>query len=93
MHHLLFKSPWLAQELKQQRLEIILKILLGREIILIIVHIGDKKQGGATDYVKRQYIGNLAKTENGIVAVTAYAYIDGITLPLTFKVYKSIRFS
>ena len=38
--------------------------------------------------MKRQYIGNLGKTENGIVAVTAYAYIDGITLPLTFEVYK-----
>ena len=38
--------------------------------------------------MKRQKIGNLGKTENGIVAVTAYAYIDGITLPLTFEVYK-----
>src|SRR4028119_1612918 len=28
------------------------------------------------------------KTENGIVAVTAYAYIEGITLPLMFEVYK-----
>ena len=88
MHHFLSKSPWSAQELRQQRLEIILKILSGREIILIIDDTGDKKQGKATDYVKRQYIGNLGKTENGIVAVTAYAYIDGITLPLTFEVYK-----
>ena len=88
LHHFLSKSPWEAQELRQQRLEIILKILSGREIILIIDDTGDKKQGKATDYVKRQYIGNLGKTENGIVAVTAYAYIDGITLPLTFEVYK-----
>ncbi len=29
------------------------------------------KWGDATDYVKRQYIGNLGKIENGIVAVTA----------------------
>ena len=43
LHHFLSKSPWKAQELKQQRLEIILKILSGREIILIIDDTGDKK--------------------------------------------------
>lgn len=26
--------------------------------------------------------------ENGIVAVTAYGLIDGMTLPLTFEIYK-----
>jgi SRSO17 transposase len=31
---------------------------------------GDKKKGHSTDYVKRQYIGNLGKIENGIVVVT-----------------------
>jgi hypothetical protein len=31
-----------------------------------------RKKGDETDYVKRQYIGNLGKIENGIVAVTAY---------------------
>jgi SRSO17 transposase len=61
LHHFLSKSPWEAQELRQQRLEIILKILSGREIILIIDDTGDKKQGHGTDYVKRQYIGNARK--------------------------------
>jgi len=42
---------------------------------------GDRK-GEHTDYVKRQYIGNLGKIENGIVAVTAYGVVDNITLPL-----------
>jgi len=37
---------------------------------------------GHTDYVKRQYIGNLGK--NGIVAVTAYGLINNITVPLLF---------
>ncbi len=88
LHHFLSESPWEAKDLRQQRLEIILKILSGRGIILIIDDTGDKKQGHTTDYVKRQYIGNLGKTENGIVAVTAYGYVEGITLPLTFEVYK-----
>ena len=38
--------------------------------------------------MKRQYIGNLGKIENGIVAVTAYGLFEGMTFPLTFKIYK-----
>jgi len=38
--------------------------------------------------MKRQYIGNLGKIENGIVAVTAYGLINNITVPLLFEVYK-----
>jgi SRSO17 transposase len=40
LHHFLSKPPWKVQELRQQRLEIILKILSGREIILINVSSG-----------------------------------------------------
>ncbi len=68
---------------------IVLKHALGdREIVLVIDDTGDRKKGHHTDYVKRQYIGNLGKIENGIVAVTAYGVVDNITLPLLFKVYK-----
>lgn len=35
-----------------------------------------------------QYIGNLGKTENGIVCVNAYALVDNITIPLLFKIFK-----
>ena len=38
--------------------------------------------------MKRQYIGNLGKIENGIVAVTAYGLLEGMTFPLIFEVYK-----
>jgi SRSO17 transposase len=54
----------------------------------VIDETGDRKKGRATDYVKRQYIGNLGKIENGIVSVDAYGVIDNISLPLTFEVYK-----
>lgn len=70
------------------RLELILQVLKGRSIILIIDETGDKKKGNKTDYVKRQYIGNLGKVENGIVAVTAYGVFCGMTFPLLFEVYK-----
>jgi SRSO17 transposase len=88
LHHFLTVSPWQVEQLREQRLRLILQVLEGREIILIIDETGDRKKGDDTDYVKRQYIGNLGKIENGIVAVTAYGVIDGITLPLTFEVYK-----
>ena len=65
------------------------KMLIGqREIILCIDETGDKKKGKSTDYVTRQYIGNLGKTENGIVSVNAYGVVNGITYPLMFKIFK-----
>jgi SRSO17 transposase len=76
LHHFLTQSP------------LILYVLQGRPIVLIIDETGDKKKGDATDYVKRQYIGNLGKTDNGIVAVTAYGVLSGLTFPLLFEVYK-----
>lgn len=88
LHHFLTESPWDVKELRRQRLELILYILQGRPIVLIIDETGDKKKGNTTEYVKRQYIGNLGKTDNGIVAVTAYAVLSGMTFPLIFEVYK-----
>ncbi|BCL39756.1 IS701 family transposase [Nostoc sp. MS1] len=88
LHHFLTKSPWDIEKLRTLRLELILEILKGRPIILIIDETGDKKKGNTTDYVKRQYIGNLGKVENGVVAVTAYGVFCGMTFPLLFEVYK-----
>ena len=86
--HFLTESPWQVKELTDARLKLILQALAGREIELIIDETGDRKKGGATSYVKRQYIGNLGKIENGIVAVTAYGLLEGMTFPLLFRVYK-----
>jgi SRSO17 transposase len=38
--------------------------------------------------VKRKYIENLGKIEDGIVAVTVYGLVEGMTFPLIFEVYK-----
>ena len=88
LHHFVTTSPWLAKELRDRRLELILRALNGREILVIIDETGDRKKGRKTDYVSRQYIGNLGKVEQGIVAVTASGLIDGMTVMLTFEVYK-----
>jgi len=86
--HFLTESPWKVEELEQARLRLILQVLTGREITLIIDETGDRKKGESTNYVKRQYIGNLGKIDNGIVAVTAYGVLEGMTFPLMFEVYK-----
>jgi SRSO17 transposase len=88
LHHFLTESPWEVESLKHRRLNRILQVLQGRSIILIIDETGDPKAGASTDYVKRQYLGNLGKIDNGIVVVTAYGVIEAMTFPLTFEVYK-----
>ena len=88
LHHFLTESPWSVKVFRGRRLRVILEMLEGREIILIIDETGDRKKGRTTAYVKRQYIGNLGKIENGIVAVTAYGVWENITFPLIFEVYK-----
>jgi SRSO17 transposase len=82
------QSPWSAKECRNRRLKLILALLSGRDIILIIDETGDRKKGKTTDYVQRQYIGNLGKIENGIVAVTAYGVFKDMTFPLLSRVYK-----
>jgi SRSO17 transposase len=88
LHHFLTTPYWEVEQLRALRLKLILEVLKGRPIILIIDETGDKKKGNTTDYVKRQYIGNLGKVENGVVAVTAYGVFCGMTVPLLFEVYK-----
>ena len=88
LHHFLTESPWSVPQLRQRRLDLILNLLNGRSLILLIDETGDCKKGKSTDYVKRQYIGNVGKKENGIVAVTAYGLFQGMILPLSFEVYK-----
>src|SRR5512141_2838656 len=74
LHNLLTESPWSVNRLRQRRLNLILELTEKKAMILLIDETGDCKKGDSTDYVKRQYIGNVGKRENGIVAVTAYGF-------------------
>lgn len=74
--------------LRKRRLNAILQQLNGQPITLVIDETGDRKKGRTTDYVARQYIGNLGKIENGIVSVNAYGIVGQLTFPLLFKVFK-----
>lgn len=55
---------------------------------MIVDDSGHRKSGDATDGVGRQYIGEIGKTDNGIVLVTTYLY-DGVRrLPLDVALYQ-----
>lgn len=88
LHHFLRETPWNVKAFQQMRLELILVAIGDQPIVLCIDETGDEKKGSATDYVAKQYIGNLGKTANGIVSVNAYAVVDNITYPLMVKVFK-----
>lgn len=49
LHHFLSDSPWTVPQLRQKRLELILKVLDGRSLILLIDETGDCKKGKSTD--------------------------------------------
>src|SRR5262245_26878436 len=87
-HHFLTASPWDAATFHTKRLALIKSVLKERSFLLCIDETGDKKKGKTTEYVARQYIGNLGKIENDIISINAYGVLDDITFPLAFEVFK-----
>ena len=88
LQNFLTESPWQVKDLRQRRLDLTSDWLAGRPFKLVIDDSGDRKKGNHTDYVARQYIGNIGKVENGIVSVNAYGVIEDVTFPLLFKIFK-----
>lgn len=91
LHHFLTAAPWSAMELNQRRLEVMnqcRQTKINRGFSLIIDDSGHRKSGNFTEVVGRQYIGEIGKAENGVVAVTTHLY-DGIkSLPLDIELYQ-----
>ena len=88
LHHFLRDGVWNVEQLQATRLGLIAHTIGDRRILLCIDETGDVKKGQATDYVAKQYIGNIGQTANGIVSVNAYAVVDKLTYPLLFKIFK-----
>ena len=78
-------------EVNQRRLEVMnqcRQTKINRGFSLIVDESGHRKSGNFTEVVGRQYIGEIGKTENGVVAVTSHLY-DGIkSLPLDIELYQ-----
>jgi SRSO17 transposase len=88
LHHFLRDTHWDVKAFRELRLSLIKVAIKNQPIILCIDETGDEKKGHATDYIAKQYIGNLGRTANGIVSVNAYAVVENITYPLLFKIFK-----
>jgi SRSO17 transposase len=91
LHHFVANAEWDVTQLRQRRLQLTRDALRGRSFVLCIDETGDQKYGSVTDYVSRQYIGNLGTIETGLVSVNAYGVLDNITFPLLFQVFKPDR--
>lgn len=91
LHHFLTEAPWSATGINERRLEVMNKCSqtrIGRGFSLIVDDSGHRKSGNFTAGVGRQYIGEIGKTENGIVVVTTHLY-DGVkSLPLDIELYQ-----
>lgn len=91
LHHFVANADWEVSALRQRRLQRTREALQGRSFVLCIDETGDQKYGTVTDYVSRQYIGNLGAIETGLVSVNAYGVLDNVTFPLLFQVFNPER--
>ncbi len=91
VHHFISESQWSASKVNERRLKLMNKCNQTRirnGFALSIDDSGHRKSGNFTDGVGRQYIGEIGKTDNGIVIVTTHLY-DGVrSLPLDVELYQ-----
>lgn len=91
VHHFIGQSNWDADKVNERRLQIMNKrnqTRIRNGFTLIVDDSGHVKSGNFTEGVGRQYIGEIGKTENGIVTVTTHLY-DGVrSLPLDIELYQ-----
>jgi SRSO17 transposase len=91
LHHFLTDAPWSSSLLNERRLEVMNKCSqtkISRGFSLIIDDSGHRKSGNFTEGVGRQYIGEIGKTDNGIVVVTTHLYDGRKSLPLDIELYQ-----
>ncbi|MBV9387202.1 MAG: IS701 family transposase [Chroococcidiopsidaceae cyanobacterium CP_BM_ER_R8_30] len=91
LRHFLNHAPWDEVRLNNRRLEVMhqcRQTTPSKGFTLIVDDSGHRKSGTATDGIGRQYIGEIGKTDNGIVLLTTYLH-DGVRrLPLDVALYQ-----
>ncbi len=91
LHHFLTEAPWEALEVNERRLSVMnqcSQTRISRGFTLIVDDSGHRKSGNFTSGVGRQYIGEIGKTENGVVVVTTHLYDGKKSLPLDIELYQ-----
>jgi SRSO17 transposase len=78
-------------QINERRLEVMnqcSQTRISRGFTLIVDDSGHRKSGNFTEGVGRQYIGEIGKTDNGIVTVTTHLYDGKKSLPLDLEIYR-----
>lgn len=91
LHHFLTEATWSEEKINARRLKVMDKCSqtrIVRGFTMIVDDTGHRKSGNLTEGVGRQYIGEIGKTDNGIVAVTTHLYDGKKRLPLDIEIYK-----
>jgi len=94
LHHFLTEAPWSAIDINARRLQVMnqcSQTRIARGFTLIIDDSGHRKSGNFTAGVGRQYIGEIGKTDNGIVVVTTHLYDGTKSLPLDLELYRNAQ--
>jgi len=91
IHHFITDAPWESTQINDRRLQVMNQCSQTRiksGFALIIDDTGHRKSGNFTSGVGRQYLGEIGKTDNGIVAVTTHLYDGRKSVPLDVSLYQ-----
>jgi SRSO17 transposase len=87
----LSESGWDAQEINRRRRELLFDepdtTAPDEKGVLVIDEHGDRKWGKKTAHVGKQWLGNLGKTDNGVVSVSSLWAEEGVYYPLEVEPY------
>jgi len=86
----LSESGWDPQDINERRLELLVEdpaTAPDEEGVLVIDEHGDRKWGKKTAHVGKQWLGNIGKTDNGVVSVSTLWADEGVYWPQDFKPY------
>jgi SRSO17 transposase len=86
----LSESRWDQEEVNGRRLELLLEeptTAANDEGVLVIDEHGDRKWGKKTAHVGKQWLGNIGKTENGVLSLSSLWAEEGMYYPLEVEPY------
>ncbi len=86
----LSESGWDQKEVNGRRLELLVEdpaTAPDEGGVLVIDEHGDRKWGKKTAHVGKQWLGNIGKTENGVVSVSSLWADEGVYYPLEVEPY------
>lgn len=90
LHHYITAASWSDEQVNEQRLAVMNQCnqtRISRGFSLIVDDTGHRKSGNFTASVGRQYIGEIGKTDNGVVSVTTHLWDGTKSLPLDVALY------